>query len=632
MFIMVATNSFDEVISLIKDRLDIVDVISQYVPLKRSGANYWGICPFHNDSRPSMSVSPSKGIFKCFSCGTGGDALNFLVRIQNREYKDVILELAEKFGIELPKKFAPSSESKSQKADMYKACEKAARFYNLQLKTASDSSKANKALEERGINEEIIQKFTLGWAPDKFDALYKELSKEFKDEILEKAGLIIKSNNGNWIDRFRNRLMIPIQNENGEYVAFGGRTLEKDAKTAKYINSSETLIYNKSKILYGLNSAKESIKTEDAVIVMEGYFDVISAHANGITNAVGSCGTAMTADHVKLLSRYTKSRRVYLSFDTDDAGIKATKRGSDVIKETLATLGNVKQFDESHISTSLDNKYACEIRVISPPQGKDPDEFIRTMGGEAFRMYINEAPLLIDFLLNNILKEKSNAKTPQEKAELVTQIIEILKDVNNKIIQTEYVKMVAGVLEINESAMLKELSKYGNLQQVSYIPTQPQKVVTNSSQFEVRAQKNLLSVFLSNNSSNNYQKLNELLPQDIIQDETLIIVKNTIDKLACTVNNVSELTKSLYTEFIEDNNLTQILTDLVEMSEAFNGLQEDELERTVRENIIRLKRCYQERESEKLRRQYREVNDDDLEALKLQMQLRDKIKLRTGDK
>ena len=192
--------------------------------------------------------------------------------------------------------------------------------------------------------------------------------------------------------------------------------------------------------------------------------------------------------------------------------------------------------------------------------------------------------------------------------------------------------MVAGVLEINESAMLKELSKYGNLQQVSYIPTQQQKVVTNSSQFEVRAQKNLLSVFLSNNSSNNYQKLNELLPQDIIQDETLIIVKNTIDKLACTVNNVSELTKSLYTEFIEDNNLTQILTDLVEMSEAFNGLQEDELERTVRENIIRLKRCYQERESEKLRRQYREVNDDDLEALKLQMQLRDKIKLRTGDK
>ena len=207
---MVVANSFDEVISLIKDRLDIVDVISQYVVLKKSGANYWGICPFHNDSKPSMSVSPSKGIFKCFSCGTGGDALNFLVRIQNREYKDVILELADKFGIELPKKFNPSNETKTQKTEMLKACEKAAKFYNLQLKTASDSSKANSYLKSRDITDEIIQKFTIGWAPDKFDSLYKELSKEFKDEILEKAGLIIKANNGNWIDRFRNRLMIQI--------------------------------------------------------------------------------------------------------------------------------------------------------------------------------------------------------------------------------------------------------------------------------------------------------------------------------------------------------------------------------------------------------------------------------------
>ena len=629
---MVVANSFDEVISLIKDRLDIVDVVSQFVVLKKSGANYWGICPFHNDSKPSMSVSPSKGIYKCFSCGTGGDALNFLVRIQNREYKDVIFELAEKFGIELPKKFNASNETKTQKTEMLKACEKAAKFYNLQLKTASDSTKANSYLKDRGITDEIIQRFTIGWAPDKYDSLYKELSKEFKDDILEKAGLILKSKSGGWIDRFRNRLMIPIQNENGEYIAFGGRTLEKDAKIAKYINSSDSLIYNKSRVLYGLNSAIDAIKKEDSVVVMEGYFDVISAHANGIENAVGSCGTAMTAEHVKLLSRYTKSRRIYLSFDTDDAGVKATKRGSEVIKETLSTLGNVKQFDESHISSSLDNKYACEIRVISPPQGKDPDEFIRTMGGDAFKMFIKEAPLLIDFLLNNILKEKSSAKTPQEKAELVGQIIEVLKDVNNKIIQTEYVKMVAGVLEIDENAMLKELGKYSNQQQVPYMPSQNKKVVTNSSQFEIKAQKNLLSVFLSNNTSNNYQKLNDLLPQDIIQDETLIIVKNTIDKLSCTVNNVSELTRSLYTEFIEDNNLTQILTDLVELSEAFNGLAEDELERAVGEIIIRLKRCYQERESEKLRKQYREVNDDDLEALKLQMQLRDKIKLRTGDK
>ena len=209
--------------------------------------------------------------------------------------------------------------------------------------------------------------------------------------------------------------------------------------------------------------------------------------------------------------------------------------------------------------------------------------------------------------------------------------MDILKDINNKIIQTEYVKMVSSILEINENAILKELNKRSNEPRNIVLPQSKNNSVTNSSQFEIKAQKNLLSVFLSDNSSNNYSKLKELLPENIIQDETLIIVKDTIDKLACTINNVRELTKQLYTEFIEDDNLTQIITDLVQMSEAFNGLDANELENAVRENIFRLKKCYVEQESEKLRKQYREVNNNDLEALKLQIQLRDKIKLRTGD-
>ena len=625
----IMANSFEEVISLIKDRLDIVDVVSQYVVLKKSGANYWGLCPFHNDKKPSMSVSPSKGIYKCFSCGAGGDALSFLVKIQNREYKDVILELAEKYGIELPQKFHSSKENKSQKKEMILACEKAAKFYKLQLKTAEDANKAKTYLRGRDITDDIIDKFTLGWAPNKYDTLYKELKKEFKDEILEKAGLILKSNSGGWIDRFRNRIIIPIQNENGEYVAFGARAVD-EGQNPKYLNSSDSLIYNKSKILFGLNSAQEAIKAEDGVIIMEGYFDVISAQAHGVENAVASCGTALTPDHVKLLSRYTKSRRIYLSFDTDSAGINATKKGSAVIKETLSALGNIKQFDESHISSNTDNKYACEIRVVSQPEGKDPDEFIRSTGADAFKQYVKNAPLLIDFLLNNILKEKNNARTPQEKAELVNQIIEVLKDVNNKIIQSEYVKMVSTVIDVDENAMLKELANYR--ESGVYSQVENKKLVTNSSQFEIKAQKNLLSVFLANDSSLSFKQLNELLPENIIQDETLIIVKNTIDKLSCTINNVKELTKSLYTEFIEDDNLTQILTDIVELSEAFNGLEPAEFERAVKENVVRLKRCYQEKETEEIRRKYKQVNDDDIEALRMQIQLRDKIKLRTGDK
>ncbi len=624
-------NSFEDVISQIKDRLDIVDVVSQYVVLKKSGANYWGICPFHNDKKPSMSVSPSRGIFKCFSCGAGGDALAFLVKIQNREYKDVILELADKYGIELPKKYNPSSETKSLKKEMIKACYKAAKFYHLQLRSADDANKAMTALRKRDVDDSVIDKFTLGWAPNKYDTLYKELKKEFKDEILEKAGLILKSNSGGYIDRFRNRIIIPIQNENGEYVAFGARAVD-EGQNPKYLNSSDSLIYNKSKLLFGLNSAQEAIKSEDGVVIMEGYFDVISAQAHGVENAVASCGTALTPDHVKLLSRYTKSRRIFLSFDTDNAGVNATKKGSSVIKETLSTLGDVKQFDESHIASAVDNKYACEIRVVSPPQGKDPDEFIRSMGGEAFKEYIKNAPLLIDFLLNNILREKNLAQTPQEKAELVEKIIEILKDVNNKIIQSEYVKMVSTVLEIDEEAILKELARHERQGALIERNLNTKKVVTNSSQFEIKAQKNLLSVFLASDSSLTFNQINEMLPENIIQDETLIIVKNTIDKLACTINNVKELTKSLFTVFIEDEKLTQIITDLVELSEAFNGLEPDEFEGAVRENIIRLKRCYQEKEAEKLRQQYKQVNDDEIEALKIQMQLRDKIKLRTGDK
>lgn len=624
-------NSFEDVISQIKDRLDIVDVVSQYVVLKKSGANYWGICPFHNDKKPSMSVSPSRGIFKCFSCGAGGDALAFLVKIQNREYKDVILELADKYGIELPTKYNASSETKSLKKEMIKACTKAAKFYHIQLRSADDANKAMTALRKRDVDDNVIDKFTLGWAPNKYDTLYKELKKEFKDEILEKAGLILKSNSGGYIDRFRNRIIIPIQNENGEYVAFGARAVD-EGQNPKYLNSSDSLIYNKSKLLFGLNSAQDAIKAEDGVVIMEGYFDVISAQAHGVGNAVASCGTALTPDHVKLLSRYTKSRRIFLSFDTDKAGVNATTKGSNVIKETLSTLGDVKQFDESHIASAVDNKYACEIRVVSPPQGKDPDEFIRTMGGEVFKEYIKNAPLLIDFLLNNILREKNSAQTPQEKAELVEKIIEILKDVNNKIIQSEYVKMVSTVLEIDEEAILKELARHERQGALIERNLNTKKVVTNSSQFEIKAQKNLLSVFLASDSSLTFNQINEMLPENIIQDETLIIVKNTIDKLACTINNVKELTKSLFTEFIEDENLTQIITDLVELSEAFNGLESDEFEATVKENIIRLKKCYQEKDAEKLRQQYKQVNDDEIEALKIQMQLRDKIKLRTGDK
>ena len=619
---MVKASTFEEAISLIKDRLDIVDVVSQFVVLKKSGANYWGLCPFHNDSKPSMAVSPQKGIYKCFACGEGGDVLKFLVKVQNREYKDVILELAEKFGIELPDKFEhPSSETKSQRKQMIDACRKAAKFYHTELRQAEDANKAMTYLRGRGITDEIIDKFTLGWAPNKFDVLYKELKKEFNDDILEKAGLILKSHSGSWIDRFRNRIIIPIQNENGDYIAFGARAVD-EGQNPKYLNSSDSMIYNKSKTLFGLNSAKDAIQKEDSVVIMEGYFDVISAQANGVGNCVASCGTAMTADHIKLLSRYTKSRKIYLSFDTDAAGQKATNRNAELLREAFQGLGSIKQFDESYISTT-DDRYSCEIRVIAPPEGKDPDEFIRSVGAESYKQYMENAPLLIDFQINSILKHKNEIKSPMDKTRFVKELIPILEEINNEIIQSEYIKMVAGTLNINDDALYREVKKAKK--QNTIVDTDVSQIVKKNLSISEKAQKNLLSVFLVTDCNFTFQQINEMIGDTPFTDEMLINVKSTIDKSINSVNNVKELIEKLYTAFLENPEIQSIITDLISISETFSHLDDRDFQNVIRENINKIIQCQKDEEKEQMRNLYKSANDNETEALKIQIQLRDKI-------
>ncbi|MCM1266060.1 MAG: DNA primase, partial [Candidatus Gastranaerophilales bacterium] len=486
--------TYEEVVSQIKDRLDIVDVISQTVVLKKSGANYWGLCPFHQDKKPSFCVSPSKGIYKCFACGEGGDALTFLMKTQNKDFKELVIELAEKFNIELPHGTGFTSENKSLKDDMKRACKEAARFYQKQLTLDKDAAKATSYLKQRSINDSIIDIFSLGWAPNEYHKLYDALKGSFSDEVLEKAGLILKGKKGDWIDRFRNRIIIPIQDENGEFVAFGARAVD-EGQNPKYLNSADSLIYNKRKLLFGLYTAKEAIKEEDSVIIMEGYFDVISTQAHGIKNCVASCGTAFTQEHVRLLSRYTKSRRIFLSFDTDSAGVNATTKGGETIREVFASLGNIKQFDESHVSSGNEN-YACEIRVVSPPEGKDPDEFIRAYGADALREHINNAPLLIDFELNNILKRSHAVQTPQEKSKIAEEVIPILCEIHNKVIQGEYIKMVATALDISEAGLISEVKKLSRFEPDNTFVPVIQTNVTKTSQIGEKAQKNLLSVFL----------------------------------------------------------------------------------------------------------------------------------------
>ena len=612
--------SLDEIITQIKDRLDIVDVVSQQVILKKNGSHYWGLCPFHKEKTPSFSVNPSMGIYKCFGCGAGGDAITFIMKTQNKEFMDVVREYAEKFGLEMPNSYH-KSESKEIKEEMIRACAKAAEFYNLRLLMDKEPETLYVLdyLKNRGITKEIIEKYHLGIAPKAYAMFYKKFRHDFSEEVMEKAGLIIKTREGEYIDRFRNRAIIPIQNEFGDYVAFGARAVEKD-QMPKYLNSSDSLIYNKSKLLYGLYTAKDAIKKDDSVILMEGYFDVISAQAHGIENAVASCGTALTPDHIKLLSRYTPSRRIYLSFDTDLAGQKATNRNAELIKDAFKGLGNIKQFDESYISTSND-KYSCEIRVICPPEGKDPDEFIRSVGADSYKEYMKHAPLLIDFQLNNILKEKP--KTPIEKTKVVKEIIPLLMEIQNKIIQAEYVKMVSDAILVDEKALLVELDNAKKSEAVKN--TDVQRIVKKNIPISQKAQKNLLSVFLVTDSHFTLDEISRIIGDTPFTDETLINVKSTIDKLTCTVNNVKELIVKLYTTYVNEPEVQKLITDLISISESFQNLDETDFITAIRENINKINECQNEKEKEKIRNLYKSANDNETEALKIQMQLRDKI-------
>ena len=613
-------DTIEELVTQIKDRLDIVEVVSQEVILKKSGGHYWGCCPFHKEKTPSFSVNPNLGFFKCFGCGVGGDAITFIMKTQNKDFIEVVRELAERFGLEMPKNFK-NSESKGLKEEMIKACTKAAEFYNLRLlkDKEPDTSKVLDYLTGRGITKDIIEKYTLGLAPKSYETFYRKFKDEFSDEVLEKAGLIIKTREGDYIDRFRNRVIIPIQNEFGEYVAFGARAVEKDQQP-KYLNSSDSLIYNKSKLLYGLYTAKDAIKREDSVILMEGYFDVISAQAHGVENAVASCGTSLTADHIKLLSRYTPSRKIYLSFDTDSAGQKATNRNAELIKEAFEGLGNIKQFDESYISTT-NGKYACEIRVIAPPEGKDPDEFIRSVGAESYKEYMAHAPLLLDFQLNNIMKEKP--KTPIEKTKTVKEIIPLLKEIKNEIVQSEYVRMIANTLNIDENALMREVKKAQSFEAAKN--TNIEKIVKKNIPISEKAQKNLLSVFLVTDNHFSFDEIKQMIGSTEFTNETLINVKTTIDKLTCTVNNVKELVEQLYTAFAEKPEVQSIITDLITTSETFQNLDDKDFATAIRENINKINECQKQKEQEQIRNLYKSANDNDTEALKIQMQLRDKI-------
>ena len=498
---------------------------------------------------------------------------------------------------------------------------KACQIFETNLKTEF-GQKAITYLDSRGIGENIISTYRLGVAVNSSDALSKELSKNYSMELLEKAGLVIKKENSTqYVDRFRNRLIIPIISENGDVIAFGARALD-EGQSPKYLNSPDTPVYNKSNVLYGLFQAKDAIKKQDATIIMEGYFDVISAQAHGVKNCVAACGTSLTQGHIKLISRYSQKRRIYLAFDTDLAGQKATERSAELLKEAFGGLGEIKQFSSSLTTGGLD-KYSCEIRVVAPPQGKDPDEFIREQGPVAYLNHVEKAPLLLDYQLEKALSGFSSNLSPNEKLEAVNKIMPIIGEIKNDIILNEYLKLVANRVNIDENALKKQLKIVTNTQIQVYKPQKSN--VKKSINPSEKAQKNLLSMYLISVDETNIRTLNEKTSQVEFGDERLRYIKNTIDKLVNTVNNELDLIKNLYTTFAEDNDFKDIITDLIYIADSFRDLSRKDFDAVAEENVQKIKQYQLRAEMNEIKEKLKNSDDNDIEAIKYQMMLQEKI-------
>ncbi|MBQ9244996.1 DNA primase [bacterium] len=615
--------TYSEVIDEIRSRLDILDVVQSRVVLKKKGANYWGCCPFHNEKTPSFCVNPQKGIFKCFGCGEGGDAISFLMKINNQTFGDVIKDLAQQFNIELPHTHKDSKKYTEEKEQIKSLLDKACDYFHNNLYTMPEAKIALEYLNKRGITKQIIDEYKLGYSPKGYNELQNKFKSEYTPTIFEKAGLVVKTEKNEVIDRFRHRIMIPISDESGNVIAFGARAIDAN-QNPKYLNSPDTILYNKSRILYGINIAKQQIIQDDFVVIMEGYFDVISAQAAGLKNAVASCGTALTVDHVRLIAKYSKSRKIYLSFDTDTAGLNATKRSTNVIKEAFAGLGNLKIYDKAYSSLN-DDQYTCEIRVVAPFDSKDPDEYIREYGIEQYKKYIKKAPLLLDFELEQILKDFKSDFSPTDKLAMVKKIMPLIEEIPNNIVQNEYIKLVAERIDIDEKALVREINRSNKLQNT--INKDYTGIVTKSSNISEKAQKNLLSLFLACGTKTDIEYLSENIKNVKFIDKNLIIILEAIDKLSCQINNnVDQLIQSLYVQFAEDNQLKEIITDLIYIADSFKGLSEKDFKAIVQENISRLQRYQADCEKKELSSKYKKLDDEDSEAIEVQMQLREKIK------
>lgn len=414
----------------------IEDVVGDFVTLKKRGANYLGNCPFHNEKTPSFTVSPVKGIYKCFGCGKAGNAVNFIMEHEHYTYPEALKYLADKYQIEVEEEEQSDAqiEAANEKESLYIVSNFAAKYFVDQLLN-TDKGKAIglSYFEERGFTPATIEKFQLGYSPDEWTAFTDEaLNSGYDLKYLEKSGLTIVKENKKF-DRFKGRVMFPIHNLSGRVLGFGGRILINDKKAAKYINSPESEIYDKSNVLYGIYFAKKSMVQEDNCFLVEGYTDVISLSQAGVENVVASSGTSLTEGQIKLISRYTKN--ITILYDGDVAGIKASFRGIDMILQE-----------------------GMNVKVVLFPDGEDPDSFAKKSSTEELKDYIGEkAQDFIQFKISVLLEE--SGKDPIKRAELIKDIVSSIALIPDQIKRAVYTKECSVLLEISEQALINEINK-----------------------------------------------------------------------------------------------------------------------------------------------------------------------------
>jgi len=416
---------------------DIVEVIGEFVQLKKRGANYVGLSPFANERTPSFTVSPAKGIFKDFSSGKGGSAITFLMELEKFTYPEALRWLAKKYGIEVEETIekVEDKEEENHRESLMIVTGYAARFFHESLLETEEGKNIGLSyFKERGFSNDTIRKFELGYSPDQWEAFTGQALKDgYQAQFLEESGLSVKRDNGTMYDRYRGRVMFPIHSFTGRVIAFGGRTLKNDKNVPKYVNSPESEIYHKSNVLYGLYFAKKAIREEDNCFLVEGYADVLSVHQAGIENVVASSGTSLTTEQIRLIGRFTKN--ITILYDGDAAGIKASLRGLDMILEE-----------------------GLNVKVVLFPDGHDPDSYVRSLGTSGFKKYIDDNKK--DFILYKtdiLLKEAGN--DPIKKAEVIREVVESVAKIPDSIKASVFIKECSHLLQIDERALLSELNK-----------------------------------------------------------------------------------------------------------------------------------------------------------------------------